>query len=37
MTQRATWCVLLVLGAAVPGYAQKDTVVVRPVESMMYW
>jgi hypothetical protein len=32
MTQHATWCVLLVLAAAVPGYAQKDTVVVRPVE-----
>jgi hypothetical protein len=30
MTQ--PWCVLLVLAAAIPAYAQKDTVVVRPVE-----
>src|SRR3984957_667124 len=32
MTRLATWCVLLVLVAAIPAYAQKDTVVVRPVE-----
>ena len=32
MPQHATWCVLLVLAAAIPGYAQKETVVVRPVE-----
>jgi hypothetical protein len=32
MTRHATWCVLLVLAATMPGYAQKDTVVVRPVE-----
>jgi hypothetical protein len=30
MTQ--PWCVLLVLAAAIPAYAQKDTVIVRPVE-----
>jgi hypothetical protein len=32
MTRHATWCLLLVLAATMPGYAQKDTVVVRPVE-----
>ena len=32
MTQHATWSILLVLAAALQGYAQKDTVVVRPVE-----
>ena len=32
MTRHAIWCVLLTLAAAIPGYSQKDTVVVRPVE-----
>ena len=32
MKRLATWCVLFALAAAVPGYAQKDTVIVRPVE-----
>jgi hypothetical protein len=32
MSRPAAWCILLVLAAAIPAYAQKDTVVVRPVE-----
>ena len=32
MARIATWSVLLALAAAISGYAQKDTVVVRPVE-----
>ena len=31
MRRHATWYSLLVLAAVIPGYAQKDTVVVRPV------
>jgi hypothetical protein len=33
MTRHATWWLLLVLAATIPAYAQKDTVVVRPVET----